>query len=119
MRIIADFHVHSKYARATSPRCDIKGLAEGAKYKGITLMGTGDFTHPKYFDEIKSELNSELIAYGINFMLTSEISTIWRDDEDKLKRMHHLLLAPSLDVAMQINDSLGTFGALGSEGRPQ
>ena len=56
MQIVADFHVHSKYARATSPLCEPDGLVEGAKIKGITVMATGDFTHPQYFELLKQKL---------------------------------------------------------------
>lgn len=123
MRVIADIHVHSKYARATSPRCDIPGLCEGAKIKGINLIATGDFTHPAYFNEIRRDLahsedGSGLYQYkGVRFMLSSEISLIY---SGKLgpKRMHHLVLAPSLETAAQINDSLGKRGNLSSDGRP-
>ena len=58
MRIIADLHVHSKYARATSPTFDLNGIAEGAKLKGIDVVATGDFTHPKYFEEIMATLGA-------------------------------------------------------------
>ena len=59
MRVIADLHVHSKYARATSPRCDIPGLAEGARMKGINILASGDFTHPAYFNELKRDLGHD------------------------------------------------------------
>ncbi|MFN7991693.1 MAG: endonuclease Q family protein [Candidatus Micrarchaeia archaeon] len=121
MRIIADFHVHSKYARATSPRCDIPGMSEGAKQKGISLMATGDFTHPLYFNELKIDLKNDiggLYDYrGIKFILGTEVSVTY-DHEGKNKRMHHLILAPSLEVAGQINDRLGRYGNLKEDGRP-
>ena len=53
MEFIADLHIHSKYSRATSRDMDIKHLAEWAKFKGITLMGTGDFTHHLWLEELK------------------------------------------------------------------
>lgn len=123
MRVIADLHVHSKYARATSPRCDIPGLSEGAKIKGINLIATGDFTHPAYFNEIKrdlapSEEGSGLYSYkGTRFILSTEISLIYSSRLGP-KRMHHIVLAPSLDAAAQINDVLGRRGNLSSDGRP-
>jgi PHP family Zn ribbon phosphoesterase len=52
MRFVADFHLHSKYARATSPRCDPDGLSIGSKIKGIDIIATGDYTHPVYFEEL-------------------------------------------------------------------
>jgi uncharacterized protein (TIGR00375 family) len=121
MRVIADFHVHSKYARATSPRCDIAGMAEGAKVKGISLMGTGDFTHPGYFAELKRDLaedGSGLYPFGgIRFILSTEVSVTY-DYRGKNRRMHHVLLAPSLDVVGQINDRLAHHGNLKEDGRP-
>lgn len=123
MRTVADLHVHSKYARATSPDNDLDGLSRGAKVKGIDVMATGDFTHPAYFNEIKtllgaSEDGTGLYAHkGVRFILSTEISLIY---SSKLggKRMHHLVLAPSLDVAGQMNDALGKRGNLKSDGRP-
>jgi uncharacterized protein (TIGR00375 family) len=123
MRIVADLHVHSKYARATSSQNDIHGLSEGAKVKGIDVMASGDFTHPAYFSEIMRDLKpaedgSGLYAFnGVKFILSTEISLIY---SSKLggKRMHHLVLAPSLDVAAQINEVLGKRGNLQSDGRP-
>ncbi len=123
MRIIADLHVHSKYARATSQRNDIPGLCEGAKTKGINLIATGDFTHPHYFNELRRDLSegddgSGLYAYGgIRFILSTEISLIYSSRLGP-KRMHHLVLSPSLDVAAQISDALGKKGNLASDGRP-
>ncbi|MDD5171435.1 MAG: endonuclease Q family protein [Candidatus ainarchaeum sp.] len=125
MRIIADLHVHSKYARATSPRCDIPGLAEGARMKGINVMASGDFTHPAYFNEIKStfagaaeEQERGLFDHGgVSFILSTEVSVIFELD-GKFKKMHHILLAPSLDVAGQINDRISKYGDLKADGRP-
>ncbi len=123
MRIVADLHVHSKYARATSPNNDLDGLARGAKLKGIDVIATGDFTHPAYFNEIKMMLAGKdegtgLYPHGgVRFILSTEISLIYSSKLGS-KRMHHLVLAPSLDVAAQINDELGKRGNLSSDGRP-
>ena len=123
MRIVADLHVHSKYARATSPQCDIPGLATGAKTKGIDVIATGDFTHPAYFAELRRDLapaedgTGLYLHNGVKFMLSTEISLIYTGKLGP-KRMHHLVLAPSLDVASQINDALGKRGNLSSDGRP-
>ncbi len=120
MQIIADFHIHSKYARATSERNDIQGLAEGAKIKGIDLMVTGDFTHPKYFEEIKAELEPYekgiYVKKGTYFILGTEVSVIYK--KDRLYKMHHLILAPDIECAEQINETLGKYGKLSSDGRP-
>jgi len=121
MRIIADLHVHSKYARGTSPKCDIKGLCEGAKTKGIDIIATGDFTHPAYFEEIKAELRDEengLFSYnGIRFILSTELSVIF-EKNGKTKKMHHVVLCPSLDIAAQIADRISKHGSLEADGRP-
>ena len=121
MQIVADFHLHSKYARATSPQCEPDGLAEGAKIKGINVMATGDFTHPTYFQELKQKLTEEkggLFPYkGIDFILSVEISLIY-SGKKHANKMHHIVLAPNFAVAEQINDVLGKRGNLKSDGRP-
>lgn len=122
MRIIADLHVHSKYARATSAQCDIKGLSEGAKTKGITLMASGDFTHPAYFQELRRDLEGSggggIYEYGgMRFILSTEVSVIY-GPEGHSKKMHHILLAPSLESAAQVNDRLARYGDLKADGRP-
>ena len=136
MRIVADLHVHSKYARATSKDNDIDGLARGAKVKGIDVMAGGDFTHPQYFNEIKMKLSDSedgsglYLHDGVRFILSSEISLIYSSKRGTLEtghgtrdtghalRMHHLMLAPSLEIVSQINDELGKRGNLKSDGRP-
>lgn len=121
MRIVADLHVHSKYARATSPRSDLKGLARGAKTKGIDVIATGDFTHPVYFSEIKSLLRKEksgLFPFmDVNFILSTEISLIY-SQEGKTYKMHHVVLSPSIEIVEQIIDVLGKHGNLAEDGRP-
>ncbi|MBD3209874.1 DNA helicase UvrD [Candidatus Micrarchaeota archaeon] len=121
MRVVADLHLHSKYARGTSPKCDIRGLAEGAKIKGINLIATGDFTHPAYFQEIRRELKNEsggVFPYrGVNFILSTELSVIYQLN-GKTKKMHHVVMVPSLDIAEQVIDAVGKFGDLRSDGRP-
>lgn len=121
MQIVADLHVHSKYARATSSRCDIVGLSEGAKIKGIDVVATGDFTHPTYFNELKAFLKDEkdgLFPYnGVNFILSTELAITYGDVGNK-KRMHHVVLAPSLEVVEQINDRMAKYGKLMEDGRP-
>ncbi len=120
MRVVADLHVHSKYARATSQNNDIRGLSEGAKVKGIGLMATGDFTHPAYFEELKAQLEEEdgLFSFnGMRFILSTELSVIFRRGE-ATKKMHHIVLCPSLDMVAQMIDQLSRHGDLEADGRP-
>jgi len=121
MKIVADLHVHSKYARATSNRCDVDGLSEGAKIKGINVIATGDFTHPGYFHELKMKLTEEkdgLYPYeGANFILSTELAITYGEPGSK-KRMHHVILAPNLEIAEQINDRMAKYGSLNEDGRP-
>lgn len=122
MQYIADFHLHSKYARATSREMDITGLSKGAKVKGLNLLGTGDFTHPKYFLEIKNKLK-EISDTGIffyddvYFMLTCEVGTSFVID-NKVRRIHHIIHAPTFEVVEQINEALSKYGDLSVDGRP-
>jgi uncharacterized protein (TIGR00375 family) len=125
MRFIADFHLHSKYSRATSKEMEVESLARWAKKKGIGLLGTGDFTHPTYFVELKAKLaplgnglfelkNGEK---GVKFILTAEVSNIYSQD-GKGRRIHTLIFAPSFEVIEAIQSKLGTLGKLSSDGRP-
>jgi uncharacterized protein (TIGR00375 family) len=122
MEFIADFHIHSKYSRATSPDMDVAHLAQWAKLKGITLMGTGDFTHHLWLEELKHALEdcgNGLFKYAdVYFMLTAEISSIY-SKAGKGYRIHNLIFAPSFEVVDKINHALMSRGAnLSSDGRP-
>lgn len=121
MQFIADFHIHSKYSRATSKDMDIKHLAEWAKLKGITLMGTGDFTHHLWLEELKhnlEDLGNGLFKYeGIYFILTTEISSIY-SKKGKGYRIHNMIFSPSFKTTDKINDYLSRCGNLASDGRP-
>ena len=121
MRIIADLHLHSKYSRATSGSSDLEGLSEWAQTKGIGLLGSADFTHPKWLGELKKKLKDE--GEGIfshkntKFVLTTEVSNVfYRNNAGK--KVHNLLFAPSLEVVGQICEALGKFGKLEEDGRP-
>jgi len=122
MEFIADLHIHSKYSRATSRDMDIKHLAQWAKLKGITLMGTGDFTHHLWLEELKHNLedcgNGLFKHADVYFMLTSEISSIYSNG-NRGYRIHNLIFAPSFAVVDKINNALFRRGAnLSSDGRP-
>lgn len=125
MRFIADFHIHSKYSRATSKDMEVETLAQWAKKKGIALLGTGDFTHPTYFAELRAKL--EPLGNGllklkkgdqeIRYILTSEVSNMYTQG-GKGRRVHTLIFAPSFEVVEAIRSKLGNLGKLSSDGRP-
>ena len=121
MEFIADFHIHSKYSRATSRDMDVAHIAEWAKIKGITLMGTGDFTHHLWLEELKhnlEDLGNGLFKYQeIYFILTSEISSIY-SKKGKTYGIHNMVFSPSLKTTDRINEVLSRYGNLASDGRP-
>jgi uncharacterized protein (TIGR00375 family) len=121
MEFVADFHIHSKYSRATSRDMDVKHLAEWAKLKGITLMGTGDFTHHLWLEELKhnlEDLGNGLFKYqGIYFILTTEISSIYSKG-GRTYRIHNMIFSPSFKTTDRINEVLSRQGNLASDGRP-
>jgi uncharacterized protein (TIGR00375 family) len=104
---------------------EVETLARWAKKKGITLLGTGDFTHPTYFAELQSKL--EPLGNGlfklkkgdqrVYFILTTEVSNIYTQD-GKVRRIHNLIFAPGLEVVEAIRSKLGNLGKLSSDGRP-
>jgi len=127
LRVIADLHIHSRYSRATSQRMSIGEIARFARIKGLNLVGTGDFTHPKWLREIQETLvpepNTDLYKVAGNadssvwFMLTTEVCTIF-NFENAVKKVHHVILTPSVETAVQINDALKQYGDLDADGRP-
>ena len=106
---------------------NISETARYAKIKGLNLVGTGDFTHPQWLKEIKETLTPEPDAsllkvagnpdLPIRFMLTTEVCTIFNCNNES-KKVHHVILTPTLETAGQINDSLKRYGDLSSDGRP-
>lgn len=127
MQFICDFHVHSKYSRATSKEMDLENLEKWAAIKGISVIGTGDFTHPAWFKELSAKLEpAESGLYklknaggksAVRFILTAEISSIYSKG-GKTRRVHNLIFSPSLEIAGKINERLGAIGNLKSDGRP-
>jgi DNA helicase-2/ATP-dependent DNA helicase PcrA len=134
----ADLHIHSRFSRACSKDCNIEQLSWWALRKGLTVLGTGDFTHPAWAAElretlvpaepglfrIRPELEKRLIrdtpascAGTVRFMLSVEISTIYRRDE-RTRKVHHLVYAPSFEAADRITAALAKIGNLASDGRP-
>lgn len=122
MQIVADLQLHSKYALATSRDMDLEHIAAGAALKGLNLLGTGDFTHPKWFEELKAKLEPAegegLFTYhGMTWILAGEVSTVYQQD-GKNRKVHHLIYSPNFESVSQINHSLSRFGELSSDGRP-
>jgi len=123
MKFIADFHIHSKYSRATSPQSDLEHLEEQAIIKGINVLGTGDFTHPEWLNNLKEKLEpAESGLFRVKngktrFILTSEISCIYSKN-GKVRKIHILVLAPDFEIVEKINTQLGWVGNLKSDGRP-
>jgi len=122
--IIADLQIHSAYSRATSKNITFQNLEKFAKMKGLNLLGTGDFQHPKQFETISKELKED--ENGIlwsktkfPFLWQTEISLIYTDkDRGKGQRIHNLIFSPNKDVAKQIIDALSKKGRLDYDGRP-
>jgi len=139
MRFYADLHIHSKYSRATSKNLDLENLALWGRKKGVTVLATGDFTHPVWLEDIREklvpaepglfrlrpdlerwveeQLDGPVSGEPVRFMLEVEISTIYKKD-DKTRKVHHLLYASSIDEVEKINAALGRIGNLKSDGRP-
>ncbi|MFH1285755.1 MAG: endonuclease Q family protein [Candidatus Micrarchaeota archaeon] len=121
MRLIADLHIHSRFSRATSPSMNISELSKWARIKGISILGTGDFTHPLWLSELKLNLKTEEDGlFSLNnslFMLTSEVSAIFSVNKI-VKKIHLLIFAPSFEIVEQINEGLAKRGNLKADGRP-
>ena len=122
MRIIADFHIHSKYARATSKNISIENLEKYARIKGISLLGIGDFQHPLRRKEIDEKLTEDKngilrTASGFPFIWQTEISLMYSQD-GKRRAVHHVVLAPNTKIADRITEFLGSRGRLDYDGRP-
>jgi len=117
--MIADLHIHSRFSRACSRNIDFENLVKWAKIKGLDLLGTGDFTHPIWFNEIKEKLiekNGFYYYQDFPFIITGEISLIYT--QDKGRRIHLLLLVPDIEIAEKINFYFDTKGRRDYDGRP-
>ncbi len=122
MRVFADLHIHGRHSQATSKDLDIPNLEKWAKVKGINLLGTGDFTHPKWIEHLKESLTEDDSGIlktkdGFSFILQTEISLIYSQD-GKGRRVHNVLLAPNFEVVQQITDYLLSKGRIDYDGRP-
>ncbi|MCO8275299.1 UvrD-helicase domain-containing protein [Actinoplanes sp. TRM 88003] len=135
---VADLHIHSRFSRACSRDLTLPNLAWWARRKGIALLGTGDFTHPAWFDHLRENLidkGTGLFGYAEEaevtkrlpgslqtspaaaFMLSVEISTIYKRD-DRTRKVHHLIYMPDFAAAARFNTALGRIGNLTADGRP-
>ncbi len=138
MRFVADIHVHSRFSRATSRDLNPQALYQWANLKGITVVGTGDFTHPVWLQELKDTLvpaedglyrlrdeeratvdeRIPASCHGdVRFMLTAEISTIYKK-RDRTRKVHHVVAMPDFDAVDRLNKRLTEIGNLASDGRP-
>ncbi len=131
-KFVADLHLHSAYARATSKDLNFDTISAWAKWKGIQLLSSADFTHPVWFKETKEKLKKSkyegFYSYrprqgegqagqGSFFVLGAEISCIYSQG-GKLRRLHCLLYFPSLESVEKFNEKLGKTAKLASDGRP-
>jgi len=127
MKFAADLQLHSKYSRATSPQMVVENVAQWGKIKGIKVLGTGDFTHPAWFKELKEKLvpaeqglfryRDDLSQDPTRFMLTAETSHIYSKN-NRVRKVHIVIWAPSFEAVERINTKLSRVGNLFSDGRP-
>jgi DNA helicase-2/ATP-dependent DNA helicase PcrA len=137
MRFIADLHIHSRFSRATSRDLGLEHLDLWARRKGVAVVGTGDFTHPGWFSELKERLEpSEPGLFrlkkdyridddpwvpesspAVRFMLSVEISNIYKKG-GRVRKVHNLILAPDFETAEKIGHALERIGNIRSDGRP-
>lgn len=138
MPFYADLHIHSKYSRACSRDCDLEHLAWWAGRKGVSVVGTGDFTHPAWFEhlrdtlvpaepglfqlrpDIAKEVDRRLppsCRSAVRFMLSTEIATIYKR-AGQTRKVHHLIYVPDFAAAQALTRELSKVGNLASDGRP-
>ncbi len=126
MRVIADIHSHSRFSRACSPKLTLPNLERWGRIKGVNLLTTADFTHPIWIKECEERLESEGNGFyrikngagDVHFVFTTELSFIYKKKE-KTRRIHEIVLAPSLEVVKKLNGVLQGRGFnLKSDGRP-
>ena len=136
MRFIADLHLHSSYSRATSAEMVPEGIWRWSQLKGITVVGTGDFTHPRWFKELSEKLEPagnglfslkkehqpenavpDSCKADVSFLLSVEISCIYKKN-DKTRKIHCLVFFPDFASAAKFNLALSRIGNITSDGRP-
>ena len=138
MKFIADLHIHSRYSRATAKTLDFEHLYHAAQIKGITVVGTGDFTYPAWIEEIETKLIEtepglfslkkeiadkidktipENLRSPVRFILQTEISNIYKKD-GRVRKNHNLVYFPDISSVKKFNARLDTIGNIKSDGRP-
>jgi len=142
-RFIVDFHIHSKYSQATSKEMDLENLDKWARIKGVNILGTGDFTHPAWFKELREKLepaepglfrlkkknkiklsnnswrlpDKQKDEIDLRYLLTSEVSCIYKK-KNKTRKIPLLVFMPNFEAAQKLNAHLGWLGNLKADGRP-
>ena len=135
MKMIADLHIHSRFSMGTSKEGTPENLDFWARKKGISLIGTGDFTHPVWREELKERLVSEgnglyrlrdeyvkeesrkFPGEGTRFVVSGEISSIYKKN-GKTRKVHNVILLPGLEAADAMAQRLEKIGNIHSDGRP-
>ena len=126
MQFIADFHLHSKYSRATSRDMDLENLDKWAKIKGIKVLTVGDCIHPEWFKNLKEKLEpaepglfklKDVENNQTRFILTTEVSCIY-SKRGRVRKIHIIIFTPSFEIVEKINTHLGWIGNLRADGRP-
>ncbi|MEM4649970.1 MAG: endonuclease Q family protein [Candidatus Bathyarchaeia archaeon] len=121
--IYSDLHIHSPFSRAVSKEVNIFSLEKNAKIKGLNLIGTGDFTHSKWLENLKNnlfEVNEGIFKTEdgeVYFIISGEICNVY-EFEGKIRKVHNLILVKNFEIAEQVNDELKKFGDLEADGRP-
>jgi DNA helicase II / ATP-dependent DNA helicase PcrA len=139
MEIVADFHVHSLHSIATGRNADLEHLDLWGRYKGLTVVGTGDCTHPEWLQELaakltpaesgvyhlKNELALPLKLSGplweqappVRFVVSGEISAIY-SKHGRVRKVHLLIILSGLQAAERLSQRLGQLGNVVADGRP-
>ena len=135
MKMIGDLHIHSRFSMATSKEGTPENLDFWARKKGISLIGTGDFTHPVWREELRERLASEgnglyrlkdeyvkeesrkFSGEGAHFVVSGEISSIYKKN-GKTRKVHNVILLPGLEAADAMAQRLEKIGNIHSDGRP-
>lgn len=137
--LVVDLHIHSHYSRATSRDCTFEGLYKWGKLKGIHVIGTGDFTHPAWFEEMRAKLEPDgsglfrlkdelsapidallppdVRAQELRFVPSVEIASIYSKG-GRVRKLHQLIVLPTFEAVSELNARLSRIGNLKADGRP-